>query len=323
LKLGQMIGRGGEGTVYRGTYSGRAVAIKRLHQWREIGSDGPSKELRVLSKLRHVHVLTLYGYSRDYNTNAGAQEFLISELAAASLESLLPTLQGRSSSSSGTLELKIALQVAEACAFLHSKGVIHRDLKSANVLSMHDKLRISNLDLKLCDFGLARQDLRFSDDLTAGDNEGAPTKIKSQPRAQVTKGAIAMSFDTCAPELIGLSGNRNSKKDKAAYTSAVDVYAYAHLLWAVWEGTSKDPGLAGKSTAVALNMICHEQYRPRIHTSCPEKVVALIRSGWAEDPLQRPTFSQICLALRGLLRDVTIPVARCIESGEIITQHVL
>jgi serine/threonine protein kinase len=175
---------------------------------------------------------------------------------------------------------------------------------------MHDKLSISNLDLKLCDFGLARQDSRF---VGAGDNKGAP---KSQPRAQLTKGAIAMSFNTCAPELIGLSGNRNSKKCNAAYTAAVDVYSYAHLLWAVWEGTSKDPGLAGKSTAVALNMICHEQYRPRIHTSCPEKVAALISSGWAEDPLQRPTFSQICLALHGLLQDVALPVARCSANGE-------
>jgi hypothetical protein len=48
----------------------------------------------VLAKIRHVNVLTLYGYSRDYSAKSGVgHEYLVSELAAASLDSLLPSLR--------------------------------------------------------------------------------------------------------------------------------------------------------------------------------------------------------------------------------------
>jgi serine/threonine protein kinase len=140
LKIGPAISRGGEGLVFQGTYSGRTVAIKRLHQQQAQAS----AELQVLSTLRHVHVVSLYGYSRDYATNAGVHEYIVEELAAADLESLLPTLRAGESAGGRSrccsLELKIALQVAEGCAFLHSQGVIHRDLKPSTVLSMHDVL---------------------------------------------------------------------------------------------------------------------------------------------------------------------------------------
>jgi serine/threonine protein kinase len=333
LEIGPAISRGGEGVVFQGTYSGRVVAIKRLHQQQAQAS----AELRVLSKLRHVHVVSLYGYSRDYETSAGPLEYLVEELAAADLESLLPTLRagelGSGRSRCCSLQLKIALQVAEGCAFLHSQGIIHRDLKPSNILSMYDVLSILNLHLKICDFGLARKDsdvtLPTLDDDVLAVEAGSPTphaktKLQPQPlpRAQLTKGNAAMSYSTCAPELLGISGNssscgtsssRNVKKAnsmKRMYSSAVDVYSYAHLLWAVWEGTSKDPGLTGKPIAHALNMICHEQYRPQIRADCPAEVAALIRSGWAADPTERPAFPEICSVLHRLVGTDAEPAGR-------------
>jgi hypothetical protein len=101
----------------------------------------------------------------------------------------------------------------------------------------------------------------------------------------------------------GRSSSKNGQARVTSYDSSVDVYSFSHLMWAVWEGTSVDPGLTGKTTAHALQMICHEQYRPQIRAECPDEIANLIRRGWAAVPSERPTFAQICVTLRGLLED--------------------
>ena len=91
--------------------------------------------------------------------------------------------------------MKIAADVAKAYHFIHASGIVHRDIKSHNVLIDN------NLNIKICDFGLAR----FQADLNKGDMQFAGTPAYM------------------APELF----------QKRAYDSSVDVFAYGTLLWEI------------------------------------------------------------------------------------------
>jgi hypothetical protein len=121
-ELHEEIGRGGFGSVIRATDKrlGRPVAIKRLHLrpddevWERF-----QREAQVLAQLDHPHILRLY----DFGV-ADGQPFFVTEL-----------LEGESLDASTPEDpLQAMLEVAEGLAALHGRGLIHRDVKPANIL---------------------------------------------------------------------------------------------------------------------------------------------------------------------------------------------
>ncbi|XP_022099203.1 interleukin-1 receptor-associated kinase 4-like [Acanthaster planci] len=147
---GNMIGEGGFGTVYLGRFSdGHECAIKKLKQSVFQCSDVEllkqyQNELQMLKRLKHPNLVELYGYSFD-----GPAPCLIFQFLRNG--SLLGAL-GKDSSLHLPWESRvhIAQGTAEGLAYLHSEGVVHRDVKSANVLLDSD------LNPKVADFGLVR-----------------------------------------------------------------------------------------------------------------------------------------------------------------------
>ncbi len=131
----EMIGKGGMGEVYRGTDTrlNRPVAIKVSS--REF-NDRFEREAHAISALNHPNICTLYDIGPDY---------LVMEFVEGDL---LTKMIG-----SGQLPLDKAvaygIQIVDALAAAHAKGIFHRDLKPGNII-------ITKNGVKVLDFGLAK-----------------------------------------------------------------------------------------------------------------------------------------------------------------------
>jgi len=140
------IGAGGMGEVYRAhdTKLGRDVALKILPESFTHDPDRVvrfRREAQVLGSLNHPNIAAIYGLEEAEGFSA-----LVLELVDG------PTLADRIARGPIPLDeaLPIAKQIAEALEAAHEQGIIHRDLKSANV-----KVRPDGM-VKVLDFGLAK-----------------------------------------------------------------------------------------------------------------------------------------------------------------------
>lgn len=148
-----IIGRGGFGTVYKGTWKNTQVAIKRMENKGEAGANlilqQSMGELRILHAIRHDNILPLYGYSLGGSFPCLVYQYMPN----GSLEDRLLCRQG-TYPLNWELRLSIGRGTSRGLQFLHTiRGtpLIHGDIKSANILL--DK----NLEPKIGDFGLARE----------------------------------------------------------------------------------------------------------------------------------------------------------------------
>jgi eukaryotic-like serine/threonine-protein kinase len=176
FELERKLGVGGMGVVYLATYlkDGRKMALKVLAP--EMSSDQRLvrrflREMSILSKLRHEHIVRYYGGGKDKTQHFYAMEYM----NGGSVEQLLKK--------KGRLPweevIEFARQIAQALEYAHNRGIIHRDLKPANLFLSKEK------GLKLGDFGIAR-DTQATALTAAGRTVGtyaymAPEQIAGKP----------------------------------------------------------------------------------------------------------------------------------------------
>ena len=144
-RLGNAIGTGGSGTVYLADdlSLGRQVAVKVLHSslvGDEAFVDRFRAEARLVASLADPHVVSIYDWGVD------GQAYLVTEyLGGGSLRSILSS--GRTLAPSQMLT--VALEACRALDHAHRQGIVHRDVKPANLLFGQDSR------LRIADFGLA------------------------------------------------------------------------------------------------------------------------------------------------------------------------
>ncbi|XP_011028451.1 PREDICTED: probable leucine-rich repeat receptor-like protein kinase At5g49770 isoform X2 [Populus euphratica] len=142
------IGSGGYGMVYRGMLpTGQLIAIKRRRQGSVQGGLEFNSEIEVLSRVHHKNVVNLVGFCFERG-----EQMLIYEFVRNG--SLMDSLSGLSGIwLDWRRRLKVALGAARGLAYLHelvNPRIIHRDVKSANILLDE------SLNAKVADFGLSK-----------------------------------------------------------------------------------------------------------------------------------------------------------------------
>jgi tRNA A-37 threonylcarbamoyl transferase component Bud32 len=136
-----VLGKGATSVVYSGVYNAHKVAIKEVHDL-EDNANSLISEIMLLKNIEHNNIVRYYGYSIDPKKNF----FIVTELMNnGSLYSILKKL-------SLFEKYQVLIDVCNGMCFLHSRDnpIIHRDLKSQNILLNRDMVA------KISDFGLSK-----------------------------------------------------------------------------------------------------------------------------------------------------------------------
>ena len=145
IRVVEFLGRGGMGDVYVGIDErlGRRVALKTIRSEHRLNAEAKARflrEARILSQLDHPHICRIYDLVEEPDADLLVLELIQGKSLGEAIRRGL----------SSTARMRIALQLVQALAVAHGKGVVHRDLKPDNVLvDAHG-------DIKILDFGLAR-----------------------------------------------------------------------------------------------------------------------------------------------------------------------
>eukprot|EP01130_Rhizamoeba_saxonica_P011824 TRINITY_DN4929_c0_g2_i1.p1 TRINITY_DN4929_c0_g2~~TRINITY_DN4929_c0_g2_i1.p1 ORF type:complete len:1295 (-),score=275.79 TRINITY_DN4929_c0_g2_i1:35-3886(-) len=143
LEIGPEIGEGTAGSVNKGTWRGKPVAVKRFRVG--ISQEHFLKELSTLCLIQHERLVKCYG-----GVTQDDCMMIILELMHVSLGEIL---ECKVEMDLGT-KIRIAQDVAEGMEYLHSHcNLVHRDLKSMNLLV---KVYDGSFIVKICDFGVSR-----------------------------------------------------------------------------------------------------------------------------------------------------------------------
>jgi serine/threonine protein kinase len=161
-QLLEVIGQGGQGTVYRAhdPSSGHIVAVKVLSSTQSDGEflERFHREASILATVNHPNIVTVFDQGEE-----DGRHYIVTEFVPENL--------GRILERGGKLPIQrvltIALELSAALGVSHSHGVTHRDIKPANVLINEDG------GIKLTDFGIAAADV-MSTMTSTGSTIGTP-----------------------------------------------------------------------------------------------------------------------------------------------------
>eukprot|EP01052_Picozoa_sp_SAG31_P023755 SAG31_NODE_1980_length_6748_cov_2.881336_2_plen_1218_part_00 len=152
LKLGPRLGAGVSGEVKAALWSGNECAVKVFNP--DDARDFRA-ELGILQQLRHPNVVSFYGAVTESKYNRFC---IVTERCQCSVYSQLHKYGKLTSEETGTAKLNMATRLryahdaAKGMVFLHQHRIIHRDLKSSNLLVANDRLKT----VKICDFCMSR-----------------------------------------------------------------------------------------------------------------------------------------------------------------------
>jgi serine/threonine protein kinase len=250
------IGHGGMGDVYRArdTRLDRTVAIKVLSSALAAEAqarDRFEREARAISHISHPHICTLYDVGEHEGLRYLVMELLEGETLAQRLErGALPIDQA----------IAFATQIADALDKAHRAGIVHGDLKPANVM-------VTRTGVKLLDFGLATQ--RTAAPRTA-NTDATSTTIVSQP------GTVLGTLQYLAPEQL-------EGKDADARS---DIFAFGAVLYEMVTGRR---AFDGHTPAGVIAAVMQHEPPPMttLRPATPPAVAHIVSTCLAKDPDER------------------------------------
>uniref|UniRef100_A0A8D3DTH4 Mitogen-activated protein kinase kinase kinase 12 n=1 Tax=Scophthalmus maximus TaxID=52904 RepID=A0A8D3DTH4_SCOMX len=238
----QWVGSGAQGAVFLGKFHGDDVAVKKVRDIKET-------EIKHLRKLKHPNIITFKGVC----TQAPCYCILMEYCAQGQLYEVLRA--GRKITPS--LLVDWAMGIAGGMNYLHLHKIIHRDLKSPNMLITHDDL------VKISDFGTSKE---LSD--------------------KSTKMSFAGTVAWMAPEVI-----RNEP-----VSEKVDIW-YVSFGVVLWEMLTGEIPYKDVDSSAIIWGVGNNSLQLPIPESCPDGFKILLRQCWNCKPRNRPSFRQILLHL--------------------------
>jgi hypothetical protein len=259
-RLEERIGAGGFGVVWRArdTKLERDVAVKVIPREAD-DADRPRVEREALAaaRLNHPGIVALYEMGADEH-----DVFLVSELVhGATLEEL-----SREGATSDRDVARIGGALCDALEHAHERGVVHRDVKPANVMVLAEPAAGAGF-AKLTDFGIAH--------LASGEN-------------LTETGDIVGTLAYMAPE----------QAEGRRVTGATDVYSLALTLYEAWTG--ENPVRAASPAATARRVGRSLPPLGSRRTDLPPELCEVIDAALDADPAYRPQPGE----LRDVLREV-------------------
>lgn len=264
LEIVGVLGRGATSQVFSAQWRGSLVAVKEV----DVADEGTllavKRELQVMTRVDHPHVLRLIGLC-----SVSHPLRLVLELCAGgTLFDLLHNCWDIPLS--WKQRLRILVDISSGMAYLHGfrKQIIHRDLKSLNIFLMNAVEDGETMpDIRIADFGFARIRERVAGGRLA--EWATPTRA-------------AGSMHWMAPEVY------NGTK----YHHQADVFSFAIVIYEVicrhMAFEDMDAEQAGKVIASGGRPV--EQEAPE---DTPEELRSLMKECWDQDPDQRPSFAEI------------------------------
>jgi len=210
----------------------------------------------MLTTVRHPNVVLFFGVSFD---DSNDDCYILTEFCSQGC--LQDVLLDERVALSNVQKLQMALDVATGVSFLHASNLMHRDLKSANVLVA------TGLALKICDFGISR----------AIDATEMTGNIGTLPWT--------------APEM--LKGER--------YDEKIDVYSYGILLWEIVLRQKPYPAMMGPKIIMAVLSGVRPTPPIEGTPHHISGMDTLMESCWGTEPRRRPKFEMIVQTLEDLL----------------------
>ncbi|WWD18350.1 hypothetical protein CI109_102800 [Kwoniella shandongensis] len=182
-QLGDILGRGASGSVYRALnfLTGETVAIKSISLLSLPPSSLPDimSEIDLLKNLNHPNIVKYKGFARD-------KENLFIVLEYCENGSLQTILKKFGKFPESLVAVYIS-QVLEGLIYLHEQGVIHRDIKGANILTNKDG------SVKLADFGVSSRSTQPALGTESNDNEVVGSPYWMAPEVIEQSGASTAS----------------------------------------------------------------------------------------------------------------------------------
>ncbi|KAI8911134.1 kinase-like domain-containing protein [Gorgonomyces haynaldii] len=230
------IGRGPHGIVFKESRDNKYVAVKKLYK--------PTVVQYALLNVNHPNLVQIF----QMDTKQIVMELMHESLRDSISKRPMVDVDG---------QLTIAGDVASAMAYLARKHIIHRDLKTSNIL-LDAQCRA-----KVTDFGLS---------------------IVRETSMTVAESQAAGTVHYMAPECFGLSPK---------YSEKSDMFAYSVVLWELftWQQPYKNV-----TPEEIQNSILNGE-RMDVPSSVPDAIRDLIQLGWHQDYKERPQFEELVFVL--------------------------
>jgi serine/threonine-protein kinase len=171
----ELVGQGAMGTVYRGKDPAidRAVALKTVRFGAQANAEESAelrerfyREARAVGRLSHPNIVTIYDVGNEGDLEYIAMEFV----EGYTLEEVVKKKQALNYK----ILAKIVMQVCAALDYAHKQGIVHRDVKPANILVL------DNFEIKVADFGIARLEQPNATMTQTGIALGTPSYISPE-----------------------------------------------------------------------------------------------------------------------------------------------